>query len=229
GVTWFLYRSLRAMLAIVLAPGASVALAVGAGGLLGFSFTIVSALVPLTVMVTTLATLTYIHSRYLDQPDDLGLDEHHVAALQNKLLPVTASTIAAAAGFAALAVSSIRPIREMGIWTATGLVLSWCVAFTLFPARPRVLRAPPRRRVAVRSAAYERLARALPAFTSRHRWPLVGVALAGAAAGAVALYGLSPRVDVLSNIDPDTKLHRDLGWFRDHVMDLNVARVWIHL
>src|SRR5262249_50957423 len=91
GVTWFLYRSLRAMLAIVLALGASVALAVGAGGLLGFSFTIVSALVPLTVMVTTLATLTYIHSRYLDQPDDLGLDEHHVAALQNKLLPVTAS------------------------------------------------------------------------------------------------------------------------------------------
>src|SRR5262249_19767630 len=157
----------RAMLAIVLALGASVALALGAGELLGFSFTIVSALVPLTVMVTTLATLTYLHSRYVDQPEGMDLDAHHVAALKNKLLPVTASTIAASIGFAALAVSKIRPIREMGIWTAIGLAMSWIVAYTLFPALQRVLRAPTRRRVAIRSAAFERLARAIPGFTFR--------------------------------------------------------------
>src|SRR5262249_54302723 len=137
GITWFLYRSLRAMLAIVLALGATVALAVGAGALLGFSFTIVSTLVPLTVMVTTLATLTYLPSRYVDQPEGMPLEDHHVAALANKLLPVTASTVAAAIGFAALSVSRILPIREMGIWTATGLVLSWISAYTVFPALQR--------------------------------------------------------------------------------------------
>lgn len=236
GITWFLYRSLRAMLAIVLALGATVALAVGAGALLGFSFTIVSTLVPLTVMVTTLATLTYLHSRYVDQPEGMSLEEHHVAALANKLLPVTASTVAAAIGFAALAVSRILPIREMGIWTATGLVLSWISAYTLFPALQRVLRAPTRRRVDVRSAAFDRLARAIPGFSYRYRRPLVATAIAGCLAGLVAVFGLpgvvgpiSLRVDVLSNIDPATNLHRDLEWFRDHVMDLNVARVWVHL
>lgn len=235
-ITGWLYRSPRTLLAILLALGAAVALTLAAGDLLGFSFTIVSSLVPLTVMITTLATLTYLHSRFIDQPDDIPLAEHHVAALRNKFLPVTASHIAAAAGFAALAVSRIRPIREMGIWTAIGLVLSWIVAYTLFPVLQRTLRTPTRRRVAVRSALYDRISAALPRFTYRHRWPLVGAALAVCAAGAIALTGLpgvvgpiSIRVDTLSNIDPETALYRDLVWFRDHVTDLNLARIWIHL
>jgi hypothetical protein len=235
-VTGWLYRSLRALLAILLALGAAVALTLAAGELLGLPFTIVSSLVPLTVMITTLATLTYLHSRFIDQPDDVPLAEHHVAALRNKFLPVTASHIAAAAGFAALAVSRIRPIREMGIWTAIGLVLAWIVAYTLFPVLQRTLRAPTRRRVAVRSALYDRIAAALPRFTFRYRWPLVGAALAVCASGAIAITGLpgivdpiSVRVDTLSNIDPGTALYRDLVWFRDHVTDLNIARIWIHL
>ena len=235
-ITWFLYRSARALLAILLALGATVALAVAAGDVLGFSFTIVSTLVPLTVMVTTLATLSYLHSRFIDQPEDVALEDHHIAALRNKFLPVTASTVAAAIGFAALSVSSIRPIREMGIWTAIGLVISWIVAYTLFPALQRALRTPTRRRVAVRTVLFDRVALALPAFTFRHRWPFFGGALAACVVGVVAIVGLpgvvagiSPRVDMLSNIDPATKLYRDLSWFRDHVMDLNVARVWIHL
>ena len=228
-VTWFLYRSLRALAAIVLSLGAAVALAMGAGYVLGFAFTIVSALVPLTVMVTTLATLTYLHSRFLDQPPGTTLAEHQIAALRNKLLPVTASTIAAALGFAALAVSSIEPIREMGLWTAVGLVIAWIVAFTLFPALQLLLHTPTRQRVEVRSRLYERIAQVLPAWTFRYRAILVGGALAGCIAGVIALAGASVRVDTLSNIDPASRVYRDLRWFRDHVMDLNVLRVWIHL
>ena len=236
GVVLFLYRSWRALLAIVLALGAAVALGVGAGAVLGFSRTIVSALVPLTLLVTSLATLVYLHSRFVDQPEGVPLHEHHIAALRNKLLPVTASTLAAAMGFAALAVSHIRPIREMGIWTAVGLVLSWVVAFTLFPALQLALRTPTGRSVRVRSALYDRLASALPAFTFRHRWVLTGGALALCGAGLVALFGvpglvkgMSVETDTLEYLDPSTALYRDLAWFRRNVMDLNVARVWIHL
>jgi predicted RND superfamily exporter protein len=235
-ITLLLYRSGRALAAILLALGAAVALGIAAGALLGFSFTIVSALVPLTIMVTTLATLTYLHSRFVDQPDDLELETHQVVALRNKLLPVTASTIAAALGFAALAVSAIRPIREMGIWTAVGLAIGWIVSYTLFPALQLVLRTPTRRRVAVRGALYGRIAAGLPGVTYRWRWPLAAVAVAGCAAGGISVFGLPGvvrgmplQVDTLSNIDPSTRLYRDLSWFRAHVMDLNIARVWIHL
>ena len=76
----------------------------------------------------------------------------------------------------------IRPVREMGLWTALGLAIAWVVAFTLFPALQKVLRTPTGQTVAdphrpLRPAR----GRALPAFTFRWRWPLV-VGVAGALA-----------------------------------------------
>src|SRR5580692_8694125 len=138
------YRSWRTLAAIILTLGAVMAMAVGLGDVFGWSNNIVSTLVPLTVMVTTTATLVYIHSRYM-QPDDAPTPaEHHARALANKFLPCTASIFATAVGFAALAVSPIRPIREMGLWTASGLIVAWVGCFTLFPALQSLLRTPMR-------------------------------------------------------------------------------------
>jgi uncharacterized protein len=233
-IVLFLYRSWRTLAALLLALAAAVALAVGAGKVLGFSFTVVSALVPLTVMVTALASLVYVHSRFVDQPEGVDVQAHQLFALANKLLPVTASTVAAVLGFAALAISPIRPIREMGIWTAAGLALSWVVVFTLFPALQRTLRTPTGRAVATRTALYDRVAAALPGATWRWRWPLVGGALALAAAGAIALVGwpgrLAPMrvgVDALDYVPADEPVHEDLAWFERHVSGLDLARAWV--
>jgi predicted RND superfamily exporter protein len=230
-----LYRSVRTLIAFLLSLGAAVALAVAVGGLLGFTFTIVSVLVPLTVLVTTLATLVYLHSRFIDRPADAPVRAHQIVALRNKLLPVTASTCAATLGFAALAVSRILPVRQMGIWTALGLVISWIVAFTLFPALQIVLRTPTRT-AAARGGAYDRVADLLPLFTLRHRRVLVWAALFVCACGAVALFGIPGRlsgmsvaVDNLTYLDPSLPLRSDLLWFRQNVGDVNVAHVWIEL
>ncbi len=230
----YLYRSPRSLLAILLALGASVALGVGVGRLLGFSFTVVSALVPLTILVTTLATLVYLHSRFVDQPEGTSTDAHQAWALANKALPVTASAVAAVLGFGALGVSKIRPVREMGLWTAAGLAIAWVVALTLFPALQKVLRTPTRRAVQVRSALYDRAADALPRLTYRLRWPLLVGALALSAAGLAALLGIPGRlapmrvgVDALDYVDPSLAIHRDMLFFREHVSGLDVARVWV--
>ncbi len=230
----FLYRSWRTLVAIVLALGTAVAVGVAAGRVLGFSFTVVSALVPLTVMVTTLANLVYVQSRFVDQPEGVDVDAHQLLALRNKLLPVTASTLAAVLGFAALAVSDIRPIREMGLWTAAGLALSWVTIFTLFPALQKVLRTPTGRAVAVRSRLYDRVAAALPSLSWRLRWALVPGALVLAGIGLVAVTGVPGRiapmkvgVDSLDYVDASLPIHRDMVFYRDRVGGLNVARVWV--
>jgi len=230
----FLYRSWRTLVAIVVALGAAVAMGVAAGRLLGFSFTVVSALVPLTVMVTALANLVYVQSRFVDQPEGVDVDAHQLFALRNKLLPVTASTLAAVLGFAALSVSKIRPVREMGLWTAAGLALSWVTVFTLFPALQKALRTPTGRAVPVRTRLYDRLATALPAITWRLRWVLVPGALALAAAGLVAIAGvpgwvapMKVGVDSLDYVDASLPIHEDMVYYREHVGGLNVARVWV--
>jgi uncharacterized protein len=234
GLALFLYRSVRTLLAILLALGTAVALPMGAGKLLGFSFTVVSAVVPLTIMVTALASLVYLQSRFVDQPPGVPVDEHQLHALANKFLPVTASSLAAVLGFAALVVSRIRPIREMGLWTSTGIAIAWVVAFTLFPALQKALRTPTGRTVPIRSALYDKLAEALPGFTFRWRWPLVVGALAISAAGLVALFGIPGRVppmrlgvDSLDYVDPNLDIYKDMVFFRDHVSGLNAVRVWV--
>ena len=75
---------------------------------------------------------------------------------------MSASVLAALLGFAALAVSQIRPIREMGVWTASGLAISWLTAFTLFPALQRVLKAPTRQGMTPAGKLYVRFADAIP-------------------------------------------------------------------
>src|SRR5438445_3708929 len=236
GPALLLYRSVRTLLAFVLSLGSAVALGVAVGGLLGFTFTVVSVLVPLTVLVTTLAPLVYLHSRFVDRPVGVPVRDHQLVAFRNKLLPVTASTFAAVMGFAALSVSKLRPIEELGIWTALGLAVSWVVAFTLFPALQLVLRTPTGSAGARRSGLYQRVAAAIPAFTRRYRRGLVAAVLLLCLAGVAALLGipglLSPMpvgIDSITYMDPSLPLRRDLVWFRQNVADLNVAHVWVHL
>jgi predicted RND superfamily exporter protein len=100
------YRSWRALAAIVLTLGAVVAMAVGLADLVGWSNTVVSTIVPLTVMVTTTATLVYLHSRFMEPDDAPTLLEHPARALSNKFLPCTASMFATAVGFAACGIGN---------------------------------------------------------------------------------------------------------------------------
>lgn len=229
-----LYRSFRALAAFLVTLGVAMALTVGYVGLTGGVITLVSPLVPMTVLITCSATLVYIHSRYVEHVDDLPVEEHHVAALVNKFAACTASIFAAAVGFAALAVSKIRPIREMGIWVAVGLLITWVVVFTLFPALQRILRTPTQKERRIAAPWFIHFTRGLPVFCWRYRWIFVPLSLLLCAAGAVALFGvpglLSPmklETHALEYIDRKTDLYRDTKRLEQVVKGLSMTEVWI--
>ncbi len=135
-----LYRSWRALLAFLMPLGACVALTLGFIGITGGVTSRSSRrCVPMTILVTATATLVYLHSRFVERPPGVDVDAHQIFALTNKFLACTASIFATAVGFAALVVSDIRPIREMGVWVAVGLCITWLVVFTLFPALQKIL------------------------------------------------------------------------------------------
>lgn len=227
------YRSWRTLAAIILTLAAVVAIAVGLADLCAWPHTIVSALVPLTVMVTTTATLVYIHSRYIERADERPLIEHHAYALANKFLPCTASMFATAVGFAALCISDIRPIRQMGLWTASGLIIAWIGCFTLFPALQSLLRTPTRAERAPAGRWFADFVAVWIPFTARYRWPLVGGAILLMVGGAAALFGI-PRVlaplaletDALAYVDPRVAIARDTRAF-ERTGGLAVAQLWL--
>jgi uncharacterized protein len=227
------YRSWRALLAIVLTLGAVVAMAVGQAVLFGWTNTVVSALVPLTVMVTTTATLVYLHSRFMEPDDAPTLTEHHARALANKFLPSTASMFATAVGFAALAVSDIRPVREMGVWTACGLIIAWVGCFTLFPALQSLLKTPLRTERASAGTLFPRFVEFQVPATQRYRWLFVAGALVLMLCGAAALFGIPGKVpplsletDALTYVNPKERVAQDTRRFQDS-NGLDVLDLWV--
>jgi predicted RND superfamily exporter protein len=229
-----LYRSWRALVAILLSLGVAVLLGMAFAALVGFGFTIVSALVPLVLMITVTASLVYLHSRFVDQAPGVALERHRVLALGNKLLAVSASMFAAAVGFAALAVSQIRPIRELGIWTSVGLAIGWIVCFTLYPALQVILRAPTRQQRAVAGGWMVHVASILPRWSYRWRWALLVPAGLLAVGGVVALFGfpgvIAPMrlgLDALDYVDPDVQVARDTRAFAAKVLGLSSVSVWV--
>lgn len=229
-----LYRSWRALLAILLTLAACLALAIGFIGLTGGTFSIVSPMVPMTILITACATLVYVHSRYVDRPAEVPVEVHHVEALTSKLVPCVASLAATAIGFAALGVSSIRPIQEMGLWVAVGLALSGVVIFTLFPALQRILRAPTAIERATAGAWFLRLTAWLPAATYRARFPLVVGAALLCVAGGASLFGvpgvLAPMrlgTHPLEYVDPGSRVYADVRRMEAILPGLSIAEVWL--
>jgi uncharacterized protein len=229
-----LYRSARTLAAFLLTLAVSVALTVGAGRTLGFVFTIVSSLVPLTILVTCTAALVYIQSRFAECPEGTPVDTHQVFALADKFVATTASIVAAAIGFVALAVSGIRPIREMGLWVAAGLVLTWVVVFTLFPALQKILATPVVRRRTTAGRGLVRLLDALPAFSYRWRWVMLPVAALLMVAGVASLTGVPGLVrplrletDALDYIDQDSPVYKDTRRFEQAVSGLSQIQAWV--
>jgi predicted RND superfamily exporter protein len=205
-------------------------------GVMGYVSTIVSSLVPLTVLVTCTATLVYIHSLYVACPEGVEPREHQAFTLCNKFLPCTASIFAAAVGFAALAVSGIRPIREMGFWVAAGMVITWLTSFTLFPALERLLATPTQTQRRTAGAFWPRVVDRIPLLTYRYRRILVPGSVSLMAVGLAALLGIPGLVepmrletDSLDYIDKKLPLYQDTRRFEETMSGLTVVEAWIHV
>jgi uncharacterized protein len=228
------YRSVRTLAAFLITLGVCLAVSLGYIGVTGGTLTIVSPMVPMTVLVTATATLVYLHSRFVERPPDRPIDVHHVFALENKFVACTASIFATAAGFAALMVSDIRPIRDMGKWVAVGLALTWIVVFTLFPALQKVLRTPTRHQPRAAGEWFMRFATWLPRFTYRWRWPLVLASLVLSALGAVALFGVPGAIapmpiltDPVEYMNHSSSLYRDIKRLGPVIPGLSITQVWL--
>ena len=230
----FLYRSVRTLVAFLMTLGVCLALSMAYIGMTGGMMTIVSPMVPMTILVTATATLVYIHSRFVERPAGHSVETHQILALSNKFVACTASIFATATGFGVLAVSPIRPIRDMGIWVAVGLVFTWITVFTLFPALQKALATPTRVERPASQDWFVRIAHVIPRWSYRWRWPLVVTALVLSAVGAGALFGvpgvLGP-MRILTNpvemMAHDTQLYRDIQGLTPSLPGLSITQVWL--
>lgn len=134
-------RSARAVGALVLTAIAVVVASLGVFTLAGRPMNLVVAVMPAILAVTTAAYATHLLAAFLgadpasrDARDPLQRAAFWREAMAATWRPSLLCALTTAAGFAALVTSEISPIRDLGAFTAIGVLLSLLSVFTVLPA-----------------------------------------------------------------------------------------------
>jgi predicted RND superfamily exporter protein len=134
-LTFAIIRSAWATLATSVVILLSVAVAMGAAGLLGIGLTPISAAAPTVIL--TLAIADSIHLLVaLRGAMREGLEKNAavVEAIRLNFMPITITSLTTVVGFAALNFSDSPPFWHLGNITAIGITAAWLLSLTLLPA-----------------------------------------------------------------------------------------------
>lgn len=214
------FRSLTGMLMPWAVIGTGIVWVSGLQGLLGWPHSVVeSALVPALIIIgigiSVHVLVEFYHFRHRGERPDVAAAH----AIEYLWTPAFYTALTTAAGFLALGITELVPVRQFAWLGAIGALTLFFLAMTLLPALLSFVSAfSPRTARAVDTGLIARLTRTLPGFTRRWSRSLV---IAGAALLVVSL-ALVPQLTVDSNFityfKKDNPTRADLNYF-DRVYD----------
>jgi predicted RND superfamily exporter protein len=205
-------RSARAVGAMLAAVIAGCVWTLGLVGAAGRTLNLIVAVMPAIIAVVTCAQATHLLSRFqsLETWDGDASDRAQRVAWWRQAIeacwrPCLLSAVTTAAGFAALAVSEIPPVRDLGLFTAAGVLFSFVLTFSVVPA---LLVASPRVQPRARPARWwtpER-AGALAARLRRHAPAITAAGLAAVLLCAAGIGRLTLESHILEFFPPDHRI-----------------------
>jgi predicted RND superfamily exporter protein len=219
-------RSRRAVGAMLLAAVAGGIWTVGLVALADRSLNLVIVTMPAIIAVVTAAQAMHLISAFqrLDPSDASPADtatrsRWWRAAIADTWRPCLLSAVTTAAGFASLATSEVPPIRDLGVFTAVGVLFAFALTFSVIPAllcrsasfRPK----PPvdRRWTPARAAA-------LAAFLRRHAAAVVATAVVVSGLCAAGLGTLQLESHILTFFPPDHRVPRSYRAIESNLLAL---------
>ena len=112
-------------------------LTIGFLGMAGWTVTVISSNFLSILLIITLSLTIHLIVRYRDLQVEMPGATHHElirSTVQSMARPCFYTILTTIVAFASLVVSEIRPVIDFGWIMVVGLVLAFCVAFTLMPA-----------------------------------------------------------------------------------------------
>ncbi len=167
----------------------------------GRSLNMVTVTLPPLLWVLGLSTSIHLLSRCRQL---LGAGEEIETAIRRSMAelgrPCLLSALTTALGFGSLVASTMRPVREMGVFAALGILLCLAGNFLLFPFLARALPPSP----SAEGGRRHPLLHALAVFVGRHPRPIVAVAGILGLALLASLFGLRADANVIGFFKRDS-------------------------
>ncbi len=193
-VMLIMYLSFR-MFKATFIPIAIVLLALtwtlGVMALVGRPITLIVAFMPVMIIAIGIADGIHLITEYKLSWNELKKRDGAILKTFRQLSwPVVITSLTTMAGFASLATSSLRSIRDFGIYTSIGVFAAMVISLTFVPAVLRLL-SPPREVASRRRHDHRWVSAGLPALSrlavGKRRWIYVGILLLA----AVSIIGIA--------------------------------------
>lgn len=136
-VLWILFRRLRWVLLPVVTLFASITAGIGFLGLFGFEITVISSNYISLQLILTTSIIIHLIVRYRELASKFPSQKQESLVLHTVISmskPTFFAVITTIAGFSSLVLSGILPVINLGWMMSAGLIISFIISYTLFPA-----------------------------------------------------------------------------------------------
>ena len=206
---WLALRDLRDLSIVLAVLTVAVLGPMGGIALFGIPFNMVTILLPLILVSLSVCDVVHVINAFHRERRERSAEDAVRAAVSTLWTPCLWTSIVTVAGMLSLALSSVAPIRQMGLATSAGLALAWACTMTMVPALLVLFWRQPRAANA-RWVPGRYAARLLPLLRGRWRW--AWLALAGVLVLPVAgLNRLRIDTDYTRFFSPSTPVSRAYG------------------
>lgn len=132
---WFSFRSFWGIWIPVVVVLISIAWVLGFMGLIKKPLDIMMILLPTMLFVVGMSDVVHVLTKYLEELRE-GKDKNtaFVTTIKDVGFPTFITLLSTAIGFLSLLYSSIKPIRDFGIYTSIGILVAFILSFTFLPA-----------------------------------------------------------------------------------------------
>jgi predicted RND superfamily exporter protein len=131
---WLALRDLRDLSIVSAVLAAAVLGPMGGIALFAIPFNMVTILLPLILVSLSVCDVIHVINAFHGERRERNADDAARTAVSRLWTPCLWTSIVTVAGMLSLALSSVAPIRQMGLATSGGLVLAWACTMTLVPA-----------------------------------------------------------------------------------------------
>ncbi len=132
---WFSFRSIYGIVVPVIIVLISILWTLGIMKLCGKSIDIMTAMLPTMIFIAGMSDVVHFFSKYFEEmAKGTSREKIYPLILKEVGFPTFLTLLTTVVGFLSLLFSSIRPIKEFGIYTSVGVTIAFILTYTLLPA-----------------------------------------------------------------------------------------------
>jgi len=228
-VTLLLYRHPAGMLVPLGVVAASLVWTLGLYAAAGRPLNPVTSLITPVVLVVSVAGSIHFLNHYLGaRAEGLWREPALERAFRVTRVPCFNAAFTTAIGFGSLLVLPIPAIRDFGMFTAAGVMISYLLTMALTPLLISLLPDfPPRVTRKFKSGPIERALRATIRITCRHPLLATAAAVAVLTVSALGLSRIHTETDLIRSLRRDSPLARATRFIDSHLTGVNSLEILV--